>query len=269
MTSALQNTSFETLTIDGTQDGIAVVTLNRPAVANAINTQMGHELLAAFTAFATDPAPPRVIVLTAAGERHFCAGGDLKERNGMTDDAFLRQHAVYERMLLSIVDCPVPVIGAINGVAFAGGCEIALACDFVFAADHARFALTETSIGIMPGCGGTQNLARAVGMRRAKQLLLSAQPFSVDEAHRWGLVNQVCAPDRLLPEVMEMALRIARNAPLAVRQAKKAMDYGARMDLRSALFFEVEAYNRLVTTEDRLEGIAAFNEKRTPQFNGR
>ena len=261
--------AMETIQLDRLEDGIVVVTLNRPDVANAINTQMGRELEALFNGFSASPTPPRAIVLTAAGERHFCSGGDLKERNGMTDDAFLAQHAIYERAFMAIMECPVPVIAAINGVAFAGGCELALSCDFIFAASHARFALTETSIGIMPGCGGTQNLPRAVGLRRAKQILLSALPFSVTDAERWGMVNEICEPAELMPKAIAIAQRIAGNAPLAVRQAKKSMHHGSRMDSRTALFFEVEAYNRLVSTEDRMEGIAAFNEKRKPRFQGR
>lgn len=187
----------------------------------------------------------------------------------MSDVDYFRQHAIFERMLLALLDCPVPVIAAVNGVAYAGGCELVLACDFVYASEGVRFALTETSLGIMPGAGGTQNLARAIGMRRAKELILSATPFSVEEAHAWGMVNRILPSASLLDESLAMAHRIASNAPLAVRQAKRAIDYGNRMDLRSALFFEVDAYNRLVTTRDRQEGIAAFNEKRKPRFEGR
>ena len=261
--------SHDTLEVARPDPHVAIVTLCRPDVANAINTRMGEELIEVFTALATAGTPPRAIVLTGKGERHFCAGGDLKERNGMSDADFFRQHAIYERMLLAILDCGVPVIAAVNGAAFAGGCELVLACDFVYAADNARFALTETSLGIMPGCGGTQNLARAIGMRRAKELILSAMPFSVEDALDWGLVNRICPAGTVLDEALRVARRIADNAPLAVRQAKRSIDYGARMDLRSALFFEVDAYNRLVTTRDRLEGIAAFNEKRKPRFEGR
>lgn len=260
--------NFETLLVTQATAEITVVSLNRVAVANAINTRMGLELAQVFQAFSTATKPPRAIVLTAEGERHFCAGGDLKERNGMRDEDFLHQHAIFERMLLGIVDCRVPVIAAINGAAFAGGCELALACDFVYASENARFALTETSIGIMPGCGGTQHLPRAVGLRRAKELILGASPFSAQEAFEWGMVNRLCAPQSLREEALAAAHRIATNAPLAVRQAKRAMDMGSRMDLRTAFFFEVDAYNQLVTTQDRREGISAFNERRKPSFTG-
>jgi enoyl-CoA hydratase/carnithine racemase len=241
--------------------------MNRPQAANALNTQMGRDVLDLFSKLA-ERREVRCVILTGAGERHFCAGGDLKERNGFTDAEFLVQHQIFERMALAILDCPVPVIAAVNGPAFGGGCEIALLCDFAYASGNARFALTETSLGIMPGCGGTQNLPRAIGLRRAKELILAARPFSAEEAHAWGLVNKLCEPATLLQEASETARAICANAPLSIRQAKRSMDFGQRMDLRSALFFEVDAYNRLVPTADRKEGIQAFNEKRKPKFGG-
>jgi len=163
----------------------------------------------------------------------------------------------------------VPVIGAVNGAAFGGGCELALACDFVYAASTARFALTETTLGIMPGCGGTQNLARAVGARRAKELILSGRPFTADQAYEWGLVNRVCEPAALLDATLDIAKAIGANGPIGVRQAKKSIQRGMDVDLRTGLAFEVEAYNRTVDTEDRHEGVRAFNEKRKPKFAGK
>jgi enoyl-CoA hydratase/carnithine racemase len=142
-------------------------------------------------------------------------------------------------------------------------------CDFIYAVRSARFALTEVSLGIMPGAGGTQNLPRAVGERRAKEIILTARPFGAEEAHQWGLVNRLCEPGEAVAAALDTALAIARNAPLAVRQAKKSVRYGMQMDIGSAYRFEVEAYNRLVDTEDRREGIRAFNEKRKPDFKGR
>jgi enoyl-CoA hydratase/carnithine racemase len=162
----------------------------------------------------------------------------------------------------------VPVIAAVNGAAYAGGCELALACDFIHASSEARFALTEVTLGIMPGCGGTQNLPRAVGERRAKELILAGQPFTAQQACDWGMVNAVHAPERLMAAVMELAARIASNAPVAVRQAKKAIHRGLQMDLASGLEFEVQAYERAIGTADRREGIDAFNEKRPAVFKG-
>ena len=260
---------FETLRVEQPQPHTVLVTLNRPDAANAMNTQMGLDLLAVFGGFNAAPGRQRCVVVTGAGPRAFCAGGDLKERNGMTDAQWQDQHLIFERMIRAILDGPVPVIAAVNGAAYAGGLEIALCCDFIYAAETARFALTEVTLGIMPGAGGTQNLPRAVGTRRAKEILLTGKPFSVEQAHAWGMVNRVCKPDSLLAEALDTAATISANAPISTRQIKQSVNQGLNMDLRSALMFEIEAYNRMVPTEDRREGIRAFNEKRKPNFQGR
>jgi enoyl-CoA hydratase len=260
---------YETVRVEDRGEGLLLLALNRPEVANAMNTQMGRDLLAFFERINTAPAKYRCVVMTGAGERAFCAGGDLKERNGMTDEAWQDQHLLFERMIRAFIGCPVPVIGAVNGAAYAGGCELALCCDFIYAAETARFALTEVPLGIMPGAGGTQNLPRALGERRAKEIILTGRPFTATEAFDWGMVNRVCAPDRLVDEALETGRRIADNAPISVRQAKHAIHYGLQMDLASGMMLEIEAYNRMVPTEDRREGVLAFNEKRKPWFKGR
>jgi enoyl-CoA hydratase/carnithine racemase len=248
---------------------VLVIRLNRPEVANAINTQMGHDMLDLWRRLTDDAGDVRCAILTGTGDKIFCAGGDLKERNGMTKQQWVAQHELFERAYWTLVEVPVPIIAAINGHAYAGGLETALACDFLYAADTARFALTEVSIGIMPGGGGTQNLPRAVGERRAKEIILTAKPFSAQQAADWGLVNRVCEPAELMPAALETARAIAGNAPLSVRQAKKSIHFGLQMELKTAYRFEVEAYNHLVETEDRYEGIRAFNEKRKPVFKGK
>jgi enoyl-CoA hydratase len=187
----------------------------------------------------------------------------------MSDEAWRAQHEIFERAFLAHLECGVPVIAAVNGDAYGGGLEMAMCCDFAYASEGARFAQSEVRLGIMPGCTGTQNLPRAVGERRAKELLFTGRAFGAAEAAAWGLVNRVCAPPRLMEEAMQCALAIAANAPIAVRQAKKAAHHGLQMDLLSGYRFELEAYYRLVATEDRLEGIRAFNEKRPPVFRGR
>ena len=188
----------------------------------------------------------------------------------MSNAAWQAQHELFERGFMALLECTVPVIAAVNGHAYGGGCETVLACDFVYAVRSARFALSETRLGIMPGGGGTQTLARAVGERRAKELILTASPFSADEARDWGLVNRVTdTQDELLAAALATAGTVAGNAPLSVRQAKKSIHYGLQMDLLTGYRFEIEAYNRLVTTEDRLEGVRAFNEKRPPHFQAR
>ena len=186
----------------------------------------------------------------------------------MTQAQWQAQHEIFERQYWALLDCPLPVLAALNGHAFAGGLEMALACDFVYAVKTARFALTEVTLCIMPGAGGTQLLPRAVGERRAKEIILTGKPFGAEEAHAWGIVNKLCDAESLMPEVLATAATIAGNAPLSVRQAKKSIGYGMQMDLRTAFRFEIEAYNRLVPTDDRQEGIRAFNEKRKPQFKG-
>jgi enoyl-CoA hydratase/carnithine racemase len=229
---------------------------------------MIRELLALFREQAYNDEL-RCMVLSGAGNRAFSTGGDLKERNGMTDESWRAQHLIFERMVRAMLGCPIPVLAAVNGAAYGGGCEIAAASDFIYAASTARFALTEVTLGIMPGAGGTQNLARAVGERRAKELILSGAPFTAAEAEAWGLVNRVVEPADLLEAAMAMARRIAANGPIAVRQAKQAIHRGMQMSLWDGLTFEIEAYNRLVSTEDRREGVLAFNERRKPVFRGR
>jgi len=260
---------YETVALDRPAEGVLQVTLNRPTVANAMNTQMGLDLLDIFGELFAKPDVYRAVVMTGAGERAFCAGGDLKERQGMSDDSWQTQHLIFERMIRAVLECPMPVIAAVNGAAYAGGCEIALGCDFIYAARTARFALTEVTIGIMPGAGGTQTLPRAVGLRRAKEILLTGRPFSAEDGYEWGLVNRLCEAGAVVKEAIETAAAIAANAPISIRQAKRSMHYGINMSLADGMLFEIEAYNRMVPTEDRRAGIASFNEKRKPVFKGR
>ena len=267
--SASLNGNFETLDIEVLDCGVGVVRLSRPQSANAMNTRMGLDLMALFEGLQIGRDLPRCLILTGAGERAFCAGGDLVERRTMSDEEWLAQHAIFERMLRAVLGCPIPLIAAVNGAAFGGGCEIAAACDFVYAARTARFALTEVTLGIMPGAGGTQNLARALGTRRAKELILTGKPFSAEEAKHWGLVNHVVEQDVLIDATLSTAKRIADNAPISVRQAKQSIQRGVDMSLADGLAFEIEAYNRMVPTSDRREGVDAFNEKRKPKFEGR
>jgi enoyl-CoA hydratase len=260
--------AYETLLVQPHDEHVLLLTLNRPAVLNALNTQMARDLLDCFLRLTADAGTVRCAVLTGAGKA-FGAGGDLKERDGMTQAQWQAQHELFERAFVAMMECPTPVIGALNGAAYGGGLEIALTCDFLYAASSARFALPEVKLGIMPGGCGTQNLARAVGERRAKEMILSGRPFSPEDGLAWGVINKVCAPEALLPEALATARAIADNAPLSVRQAKKSIHYGLQMDLQTGYRFEIEAYNRLVDTEDRREGVRAFNEKRKPAFQGR
>ncbi|MGE0310673.1 MAG: enoyl-CoA hydratase/isomerase family protein [Lautropia sp.] len=268
-TAAAALPRYDTLLIDAVAPHVLQVTLNRPEVGNAINTQMGRDLLDLWTRLTEDAGDTRCIVLTGSGDRIFCAGGDLKERNGMTRETWQRQHELFERQYWALTDLQVPVIAAINGHAYAGGFEMLLSCDFAYASSRARFALTEVTLGIMPGAGGTQNLPRAIGERRAKEMLMTGRPIDAARALEWGVLNAVFEPDDVRARAIETASTIAGNAPLSIRQVKKSVRYGGQMELRTAFRFEVEAYNHLVDTEDRHEGVRAFNEKRKPVFKGR
>jgi enoyl-CoA hydratase/carnithine racemase len=258
----------ETLRIEVKPGDVLLATLDRPEVANAFNTGAALELCELFERFRAEQ-PCRCVVITGAGNKAFCAGADLKERNSLSDEQWRAQHEIFERMFRAVRDCPIPVIAAVNGAAYAGGLELVLHCDFAYASQTAKFALTEVSLGIMPGGGGTQTLPRVVGERRAKELILAARPFSAEEALTWGVVNKLCEPGKLLEEALEAARRIASQAPLSVAQARRAIRDGLDMDLASGLQLEIEAYNRLIATEDRKEGLRAFNEKRKPTFKGR
>lgn len=262
------NASYETLHVQLVSPHVLQVTLNRPEAANALNTQMGREMLQLWNALTEDAGAVRCVVLTGAGEKIFCAGGDLKERNGMTKRQWQLQHELFERMYWTLADLPVPVIAAVNGHAYGGGMEMALCCDFVYVSDAARFALPEVTLGIMPGAGGTQNLPRAIGERRAKEMLMTGKPMTAQQALEWGVANGVYASGDVLAQALATAEVIAGNAPLSVRQIKKSVRYGGQMELRTAYRFEVEAYNHLVDTEDRMEGVRAFVEKRKPVFTG-
>lgn len=261
--------SFETILTEIINNHILLVTFNRPKFANAFNTMMSKELTSMIEDLSMSPDNIRAIILTGSGEKAFCAGGDLKERNGMSDDDWGKQHLVYERMIRALIDCPIPIVGAINGAAYGGGCEIAAALDFIYVSENAKFALPELGLGIIPGAGGTQNLSRAVGERRAKELILTGRVFSAKEAVKWNLANEVFPIDMLLEKTIEIANLISSKAPIAVKQAKQSIHKGLQMSLSDGLSFEIEAYNRTIPTKDRIEGVLAFNEKRKPKFEGK
>lgn len=259
--------SYETIKVEEAAPGVTVIAFNRPDVANALSTQMGRELLDVWSKLRGDETL-RCVILRGEG-RHFQAGADLKERNGMTDEAWAEQHRLFEAMIRAQLACPVPVIAAVQGAAMGGGCEMTLACDFAYAAEGARFGLPEAGLGIIPGLGGTQLLTRAVGPRRAIEVLTTAQPFTAEQAKDWGLVSDIVPADRLLETVLAVAAVIAAKAPLSVRGAKRVVHGGQDLDLARAMDLELTVYNHLFTTHDRREGVASFNEKRTPAFEGK
>ena len=257
---------YETLKLKVTEN-LLIVTLNRPEVRNAINFQMMQELKQLWSDLYIDINGIRCVILTGAGDKAFCAGADLKERNNLDVKTWLMQHAVLEQAMLAMVDCPVPVIAAVNGPAFGGGLELILGSDFVYAVDTATFAFPEGKLGIIPGAMGTQNLPVACGLARAKEICFTGGAFNAEEAKAWGVVNKICSAENLLSEVLKTANVIINNAPLAITQLKKSLN-ATRANLITGYQFEIEAYKKLLPTDDRMEGISAFNEKRKPNFKG-
>ncbi|MFD2170836.1 enoyl-CoA hydratase [Tumebacillus lipolyticus] len=247
--------------------GVATVTLNRPAAANAFSVEMLEQFLDALYDLKFNPEV-RVLIITAAGEKAFCAGADLIQR-GQMDLAQTRQHINLIRSAVNELEAmPQPVIAAINGVAFGGGTELILAADIRVASTKAQFGLTETALAIIPGAGGTQRLPRLIGVAKAKELILTARRISAEEAEQIGLVNAVVPPAELLQKAQEFALLITKNGPLAVRQAKLAINKGIEVDLATGLSIEQNAYEVIMPTQDRLEGLKAFKEKRPPVYKG-
>jgi enoyl-CoA hydratase/carnithine racemase len=259
--------AYSTIKVTEPEAGITVITFARPEVANALSTAMGRELLDVWSKLRSD-ADLRVVILAGEG-KHFQAGADLKERNGMTDEAWSEQHRLFEAMIRAQLACPVPIIAAVQGAAMGGGCEMSLACDFTYAAEGARFGLPEAGLGIMPGLGGTQLLTRAVGPRRALEIMTTAAPFSAEKALEWGVVSAVVPAEALMETVLTVARQIAGRAPLSVRGLKRVVHGGQDLDLKRAMDLELTVYNHLFTTADRREGVASFNEKRTPVFEGK
>lgn len=245
--------------------GLALVTLDRPEVLNAINTALGIRLDEVMAELA-ERKQVRVVVVTGAGDRAFSAGGDLKERQGMTPEAWGHQHRIFEHANWRVRNLRKPIFAAVNGVAVGGGCELAMSTDFIIAADHARFGQPEVTRGIMPGGGGTQFLPRFLPRGLGLELLMSGRLLSAEEAHRWGLVNRVVPRAELLDEALELARVIAANSPGAVQQAKRSAKMGLEAPIEQAMEIEIECYQRMVDHPDRHEGVNAFNEGRRPVF---
>ncbi|GAJ40020.1 enoyl-CoA hydratase [Saccharococcus caldoxylosilyticus] len=249
------------------ENGIAIVTLNRPEAANALSSSLLNELseLLGDLAFRKDI---RVVIVTGAGEKVFCAGADLKERAGMNETEVRKTVALIRETINQVEQLPQPVIAVLNGSAFGGGLELALACDIRVAVDTAQLGLTETSLGIIPGAGGTQRLPRLIGKGKAKELIFTAKRITAQEAAQIGLVEYVVPRAQLMEKALEIAGQIAANAPIAVRQAKLAVNRGLDVDLATGLRLEQMAYEVTIPTKDRLEGLQAFKEKRKPVYKG-
>ncbi|MGR7908173.1 enoyl-CoA hydratase [Lysinibacillus capsici] len=250
------------------EGSIGLITLSRPEAANAMSVQLLHELSDTLDQINGDPAV-RVVLLTGEGEKAFCAGADLKERKGMSDRQVKQIVQLIGATVAKVETLAQPVIAVLNGVAFGGGLELALACDLRIAATHVKLGLTETSLGIIPGAGGTQRLPRLIGLGKAKELIYTARRLNAEEAENYGIIEYVYEGHEVLDKAQQLALEMAKNAPLSLVQAKVAINQGVEVDLATGLKIESLAYSALIPTEDRLEGLLAFQEKRAPQYSGK
>ncbi len=248
-------------------DHVGVITLNRPDAANALSVDLLKELQVILGVIEKNPLI-RVVILTGAGDKAFCAGADLKERKRMNNEEVIQTVSLIGETANKIETLSIPVIAAINGVAFGGGLEFALACDLRLAAEDIQVGLTETSLAIIPGAGGTQRLPRLIGIGQAKRLIYTARRVNADEALRLGIVEEVTTKDRLLHHAIDLAKEISMNGPIAVKQAKLAINKGFDVDLQTALSIEHLSYRQTIHTKDRLEGLQAFSEKRRPKYQG-
>ena len=247
---------------------LAHLVLSRPEALNAIDSELAGQLGARCEALAADPSVWAVI-FRGNGARAFCAGADLKERHHFTPAQWQAQRELFRHMFRLVRGVPQPMIAAVHGFALGGGAELAMLADFIVAADDAVFGLTEVRLGIIPGGGGTQSLPRLIGRNRAKELIYAGRRITAAEAHALGLVNRVVPRSDLVGTAESIADEILANGPVAVRQVKWAIDQGADLRFEEGLEREHEAYMRAIASEDRQEGIAAFNEKRPPRFQGR
>ncbi|MEU0838509.1 enoyl-CoA hydratase-related protein [Streptomyces sp. NPDC005962] len=250
------------------RDGfVAELVLDRPKAMNAVSSEMARSIAAACAALADDHAV-RAVVLTSTHERAFCVGADLKERNSFTDAEMMRHRPVSRAAYTGVLELPVPAVAAVHGFALGGGYELALSCDVIVADRTAVVGLPEVSVGVIPGGGGTQLLPRRVGAARAAELIFSARRVPAEEAHALGMVDELVAPGEDRTAALELAGRIAANSPVGLRAAKRALRLGHGLDLPAGLEVEDAGWRTIAFSGDRAEGVAAFNEKRKPEWPG-
>ena len=258
---------FKNLLIE-TTGGVATLTVNRPQSLNALNSELLGELECVFHELERDAAV-KVVVLTGAGEKAFVAGADIRE---MADMNAFEGHAFAlkgQRVMLAIEKMRKPVIAVVNGFALGGGLELALACDFIYASEKAKVGFPEVTLGIMPGFGGTQNLARLIGPNRANEMIFTGRMIDARKASAWGIVNEVCAPEELLAKARETAVAIAQTGLLGVGYAKDAIANGLNMTREDGFRYEASLFGVLFATDDQKEGMGAFIEKRKAMFAGK
>lgn len=262
--------TYENLTVrrHDERGHVVEVVLDRPAAHNALSTAMARELAAATGALATDPAV-RAVVLTSAAEKAFCVGADLKERNAFSDADLMAQRPWFRAAFTGVLDLPVPTVAAVHGFALGGGLEFALSCDLIVCDETAVLGLPEVTVGVIPGGGGTQLLARRVGASRAADLIFTGRRLDVAEAERLGLVDRRVPAGQDREAALDLASAIAANSPVGLRNAKRALRRGIDLDLAAGLDVEDAAWRATAFSADRAEGVAAFNEKRRPDWPGR
>jgi len=251
-----------------TNNGVAKLTINSPKTINALNSAVLDEIECALYELDRDD-DVKVVVLTGAGEKAFVAGADIKEMAGMNAYAGQQFALKGQRVMLMIEKMKKPVIAAVNGYALGGGLELALGCDFIYASEKARFGFPEVTLGIIPGFGGTQNLSRRIGVARANELIFTGKMIDASKATEWGIVNEIFAPEELLPKALETAQSIARLGTLAVASAKTAIANGLNMGKEDGFRYEASLFGVLFATEDQKEGMGAFVEKRKAEFKGK
>lgn len=244
------------------------IVLDRPQAHNALSTAMARELAAVTREVAADDAV-RAVVVSSSSEKAFCVGADLKERNGFTDADLMAQRTHFRGAFGGVLDLPVPTIAAVHGFALGGGLEFALSCDLIVADETSVLGLPEVTVGVIPGGGGTQLLGRRIGSSRAADLIFTGRRIDVDEASRIGLVDRRVAAGTDREAALELAATIAANSPVGVRNAKRALRLGLYVDLATGLEVEDSAWRATAFSGDRAEGVAAFVEKRTPDWPGR
>jgi enoyl-CoA hydratase len=258
---------FTNLLIE-TNDGVATLTINSPRTLNALNSQVLSELECALYGLGTDAAV-KAVVLTGAGEKAFVAGADIKEMSAMNSYEGHQFGLKGQRVMMLIEKMSKPVIAAVNGYALGGGLELALACDFIYASEKAKFGFPEVTLGIMPGFGGTQNLPRLIGQNRANEMIFTGAMLNAEKACLWGIVNQVFSPEDLLPKALETAAVMANVGTVGVGYAKDAIANGLQMGKEDGFRYEASLFGVLFATEDQKEGMAAFVEKRKAAFQGK
>jgi enoyl-CoA hydratase len=244
---------------------VAIVTLNRPHADNAITTELAAQLIEILVTIAARPSV-RVAIITGAGDRAFSVGGDLRQRKAMTKEEWLRQRQVFDRMLYTLRQLSRPIIAAVHGMAYGGGCEIAISTDFIIASDDAVFGQPEAMVGLSAGGGSPVFLPRVLPPGKAMQMLMTGEPITAKEAHRLGMVNELYPKAELMDAVLRLADTIANNSPTAVQAVKRAVHMGAGEPTEQAVAIMMEAHWRSVVHPDRVEGIRAFNEDREPTF---